>query len=303
MKILVTGGAGFIGSNLALEMENLKNDVTVIDNFITGSIRNLEGFKGRVIEGDETKLSALDNRFDIIFHMAAITDTTIIDKKEMFNNNVKGFQSILDLYRNLGCKLIYASSASVYGDREIPMREGQELKPLNIYAESKLEMERLARNCFNGGTLVGLRYFNVFGPRENFKEKMASMIYQLARQMKAGKNPKIFKYGEQERDHIYVKDVVNATIKAASYKGFGIFNVATGIKTSFNKLINYLNETLGTDYKPEYFDNPYVGSYQDVTVSDMRKTESELKFAAEYSVLEGIKDYLKWLYDINWYEK
>jgi len=284
MKILVTGGAGFIGSNLALELDNLTNDVTVLDNFITGNIRNLEDFKGRVIEGDETKLSAIDNGFDIIFHMAAITDTTITDKQDMFSNNVNGFKTILNLYRPFSCKLIYASSASVYGDREIPLREGQEAAPLNIYAESKLVMENMARKYFNGGTLVGLRYFNVFGPRENFKGKMASMIYQLARQMKIGKNPRIFKYGEQERDHIYIKDVVNATIKAASYKGFGIFNVATGNKTSFNELINFLNETLGTDYRPEYFDNLYIDSYQNVTLADMRKTESELKFVAEYSV-------------------
>ena len=163
-------------------------------------------------------------------------------------------------------------------------------------------MENLARKYFNDGTLVGLRYFNVFGPRENFKGKMSSMIYQLARQMKAGKNPRIFKYGEQKRDHIYVKDIVDATIKAASYKSFGIFNVSTGIKTSYNQLIHYLNKTLGTDYSPEYFDNPYIDSYQNVTVADMLKTESELKFASKYSVLEGIKDYMKWLDDMNWYE-
>jgi len=303
MKILVTGGAGFIGSNLALNLEKLGNNVTVLDNFIKGNMYNLEGFKGRLLEGDETELFSIDSIFDIVFHMAAITDTTITNKREMYRNNVEGFQHVLNYYKRSNCKLIFASSAAIYGDGDVPMREDQKLKPLNIYAESKLEMENMARKYFNGGTLVGLRYFNVFGPKENFKGKMASMIYQLARQMKAGKNPRIFKYGEQERDHIYVKDVVNATIKAASYKGFGIFNVATGIKTSFNQLIHFLNGVLGTDYKPKYFDNPYVDSYQNVTVSDMRKIESELKFASECSVLEGIKDYMKWLDDINWYEK
>jgi len=269
MRILVTGGAGFIGSNLALELESTGNQVTVLDTFITGNKKNLENFNGEIIEGDETKVFDIRSKFNIIFHMAAITDTTMSDNQLMYENNVEGFINILNYRKKNDCRLVYASSAAIYGDGEIPMREDQDFRPLNIYAESKLKMENLARKYFNDGTLVGLRYFNVFGPRENFKGKMSSMIYQLARQMKAGKNPRIFKYGEQERDHIYVKDVVNATIKAALYDGFGIFNVSTGIKTSYNQLINYLNETLGTNYKPEYFDNPYVGSYQNMTVADM----------------------------------
>ena len=303
MKILVTGGAGFIGSNLAIELEKTGNQVTILDSFIKGNKKNLENFNGDIIEGNETKVFDIPLKFDIIFHMAAITDTTISDKQLMYENNVKGFKNILNYCKKSDCRLVFASSAALYGDGNVPMQEDQKLRPLNIYAESKLEMENMARKYFKGGTLVGLRYFNVFGPRENFKGTMASMIYQLARQMKAGKNPRIFKYGEQERDHIYVKDVVNATIKAASYKGFGVFNVATGIKTSYNQLIHYLNEVLDTDYKPEYFDNPYADSYQNVTVANIQKTASELKFEAEYSVLEGIVDYMKWLDDNNWYEK
>jgi len=303
LKILITGGAGFIGSNLAIELEKTGNQVTVIDTFITGNKKNLESFNGDIIECNETKLFDIPIKFNIIFHLAAITDTTMSDNQLMYENNVKGFKNILNYCKINDCKLVFASSAAVYGDGEIPMQEDQDCTPLNIYAESKLEMENMARKYFTGGTLVGLRYFNVFGPRENYKGKMASMIYQLARQMKAGKNPRIFKYGKQQRDHIYVKDVVSATIKAASYRGLGIFNVSTGIKTSYNQLIHFLNETLETNYKPEYFDNPYLDSYQNVTVADMRKTESEIKFSAEYSVFEGIVDYMKWLDDNNCFEQ
>jgi len=301
MNCLVTGGAGFIGSNLALELEKQGHDVIILDNFLKGNMGNLEGFKGKIIEGDETKLNEIKN-IDVVFHLAAITDTTITDKKEMFRNNVEGFRLIIDFCEKNKCKLVYASSGAVYGSCQNPMKEEQELKPLNVYGESKLEIDRIASRS-KLKTIVGLRYFNVFGPGEHFKGKMASMIYQLGKQMKAGKSPRIFKYGEQKRDHIYVKDVVKATIMAFPYNGFNIFNVATGIKTSFNQLIDFLNKTLGINYKPEYFDNPYTGSYQDLTVADMSKTHEKLGFKAEYSVEEGIKDYVKWLDEIGWYNE
>jgi len=300
MKCLITGGAGFIGSNLALELKKQGNNVTVLDNFLKGNMKNLEGFKGEVVEGDESKIP--DEEFDVVFHLAAITDTTVTDKQEMYDNNVNGFRLILEFCKKKNCKLVYASSGATYGDGPVPMKEDQALNPLNVYGESKVEMDKMAKQGFFGKTLVGLRFFNVFGPREHFKGKMSSMIYQLALQMKKGKNPRIFKHGEQERDHIYVKDVVTAVIKAASYDEFGIFNVATGTKTSFNQLIDFLNISLKMDLKPEYFNNPFVGAYQDTTVADMTKAEKELGFKAEYSVLDGVKDYIEWLNETGWYE-
>ncbi|MBC8500879.1 MAG: ADP-glyceromanno-heptose 6-epimerase [Nanoarchaeota archaeon] len=301
MRCVVTGGAGFIGSNLALELERLRNQVIVIDTFLKGNRKNLEGFKGEIIEGDESKLSDIKEKIDVIFHLGAITDTTITNKEEMFRNNVDDFKLVLDFCKKNNCKLIYASSAAIYGDGESPMKEDDEPRSLNAYAESKLEMEKMAKQAFKGNTLVGLRYFNVFGPREHFKGKMASMIYKLARQMRAGKNPRIFKYGEQKRDHVYVKDVVKATIKALTYPDFGVFNVGTGKATSFNEIIKFLNEALGTSYEPEYFDNPYKRAYQDLTMADMSKSEKNLGFKAEYTVKEGIKDYINWLNNTGWY--
>ena len=301
MKCVVTGGAGFIGSNLALELDKNGNEVIVIDTFLKGNKKNLEGFKGKIIKGNEKKIFDLKG-IETVFHLAAITDTTVTDKEEMYKNNLDGFKIVLDFCQENNCKLVYASSGAVYGVGKVPMKEDQELNPLNVYGESKVEMDKLAEKSFFGKTLVGLRYFNVFGPKENFKGKMASMIYQLALQMKNGKSPRIFKYGEQKRDHIYIRDVVEATIKAASYNGFNIFNIATGITTTFNQIIEFLNDAMETDYKTEYFDNPYTDQYQHITLADISNAEKELKFISKYSVRVGVEEYIEWLNHVGWYK-
>jgi len=304
MKCLVTGGAGFVGSNLAIHLEKLGYGVTVIDNFISGHQNNLTGFGGKILNGNENTIFDISNSFDVVFHQAALTDTTVDDKEKMFKNNVEGFKHILKFCENNECRLVYASSAAVYGLGKVPMREDQELNPLNIYGRSKLEMDRIAERYYGKiKSVVGLRYFNVFGPREHYKGKMASMIYKLALQIKAGRRPRIFRYGEQSRDHIYVKDVVDANVKATSYDGFNIFNVGTGIETNFNDLIYNINNALMTNFDPEYFENPYIGSYQNNTLADMSNTQERLSFKAKYTISEGIVDYLKWLDSIGWYSE
>jgi ADP-L-glycero-D-manno-heptose 6-epimerase len=209
----------------------------------------------------------------------------------MMEVNVGGFRRILDLALKKRATLVYASSAGVYGNGKCPMKEEQELSPQNVYARSKLLMDEIAIKYKDKIRIVGLRYFNVYGPREGYKKKAASMIYQLACQMKANKNPRIFKYGEQSRDLIYVKDVVDATIRAMKAKESGVVNVGTGVITTFNRVIEILNEVLGTSYEPEYFDNPY-SFYQDETRADIKRAEELLGFKARYSVEEGIRDYL-----------
>ncbi len=172
------------------------------------------------------------------------------------------------------------------------MKEDQKLSPQNTYARSKSLMDEEATRYKDEIKIVGLRYFNVYGPRERYKKKAASMIYQLAQQMKANKNPRIFKYGEQSRDFIYVKDVVDATIRAMKAKGSGIVNVGTGITATFNRIIEILNQVLGTSFEPEYFDNPY-SFYQNETRADTERAKELLGFEARYSIEEGIRDYIK----------
>ena len=299
-NILITGGAGFIGSNLALEVQNRHPDarITVVDDFRGGNFKNLLGFRGDVMAFNvaECNLSDLmkNKPFETIFHIASITDTTILDERKMMFDNVEGFRNVLDLACEKKANVVYASSAAVYGSQNTPMKESDGGKPNNVYGFSKWIMENLAREYETKLRIVGLRYFNVFGMGEFFKGKAASMIYQLFCQMKAAKRPRIFKFGEQKRDFVYIKDVVEATLMAASAKQNAVVNVGAGQATSFNEVIEALNEGLGTRVEPEYFDNPY-DFYQDFTQADMSCTAKAIGFKPRYSTREGILDYLKGL--------
>ncbi len=295
MKCLVTGGAGFIGSNLALELEAQGHEVIVADNLSTGTKDNLKGFKGKFLNIDISQPFEIEEHLDIIFHEAAITDPRFKDDNEMLRANLEGFKNIINLAKKNNAKLVYASTANLYGNGKTPMKESQEKEIISAYGKSKLEMDNITEQLKDKMHIVGLRYFNVFGPREAFKGRAASMIYHLSNQMKNNKIPKLFKYGEQKRDHIYIKDAVTATIKAAQAKS-GIYNVGTGIATNFNQLIKILNGILQKNLQIEYFDNPYKKeTYQSNTQADTTLVEKELKFKAQYSLKQGIKEYTGYL--------
>ncbi|MBW2989716.1 NAD-dependent epimerase/dehydratase family protein [Candidatus Woesearchaeota archaeon] len=295
MRCLVTGGAGFIGSNLALELEKRGNEVVVADSLLTGAKGNLHGFRGEVLDIDVSRPFDMGKKLDAIFHEAAITDPRFKDDDEMLRANLDGFKNIISLAEKNDAKLVYASTANLYGNGPVPMKESQKKELISAYGRSKLMMDGLAEKYFDRMHIVGLRYFNVFGPGEKNKGRAASMVYHLSCQMKAGKNPRIFSYGEQKRDHIYVKDVVSATIKALDARS-GIYNVGTGVATTFNELIKSLNEVLNLDFQPEYFESPYdMRTYQENTQADTSLAEKELKFRAKYTLKEGIKDYRGWL--------
>jgi len=301
MNCLVTGGAGFIGSNLALELEKQGHEVVIADNFLTGNKNNLNRFKGKFIEIDVAENIKLNDKIDVIFHEAAITDPRHPNEEDTYNKNILGFKNIIQLAQKNNAKLIYASTAGLYGNGPVPMKEDQKKDILSAYGKSKLEMDGIAATLFDKMHIVGLRYFNVFGQREVYKNRAASMIYHLGKQIKAGKNPRIFKSGEQIRDHIYVKDVVDATIKAVDVKKSSIVNIGTGIGTTFNELVKILNGVLGKNFEPEYFDMPYdPKTYQSNTQADITKAQNILHFKAKWSLKEGIKDYLSWLDKNGW---
>lgn len=296
-KYLVTGGAGFIGSNIAKTLEAQGHEVTVLDDFTkNGNFKNLLGFKGDVIAADLFQFVPQDMYFDAIFHEAAITDTTVMDQKVMMEQNVEAFKNLLNFAADNGIKkVIYASSAATYGNGPVPNVETQPTHPENVYGFSKAIMDNVARQFAednNDMTIIGLRYFNVYGPGEYFKGKMASMVFQLYNQMKQGKRPRVFKFGEQQRDFVYVKDIVKINLCALTNgKETGVYNAATGIPRDYNDIIKCLNKEMGTNLEPEYIDNPYP-FFQLKTQADMTKSKEKLGYTPDYTLEAGIADYV-----------
>lgn len=312
--ILITGGAGFIGSNLAFYFQEHypHAHVVVLDLFRSnltlsngnlksfGHFKNLLGFEGEVISGDindKELLNSLERnyQFDYIFHEAAISDTTALEQDLMIQTNVNAFKDLLDIAVSHGANMIYASSGATYGDAESPQRVGREA-PQNVYGFSKLMMDHLARQYsqkFENISIVGLRYFNVYGPREFFKNKTASMVVQFGHQLLTGKNPKLFENSDKIlRDFIYIEDIVQANVLAMHPKENGVFNVGTGKARSFQSMVDILQRELGTSFECEYIPNPYVGRYQFHTEADIQSTRDILGYAPRFEFEEGIAAYV-----------
>lgn len=303
----MTGGAGFIGSNLTLALqEKFPNArLTVIDDFRSGDFKNLSGYRGDFVAADLAKLDWReqfgDEKFDAIFHLASITDTTNHNQLEQTRDNVESFRRILKFARPNKSRIVYASSASIYGAAKEASVENNGAAPANIYAFSKAIMDNIATHearAHPSWIIVGLRYFNVYGPREAHKGGPASMIYHLAQQIKSGKRPRIFKHGEQQRDFVYVKDIVAGTMAALNAKESGIYNLGSGAARSFNELVDLLNKLLGTKFEPEYFDNPHA-HYQNFTQADLSRARAALGYEPRFPLEEGVRDYIQWLYPPN----
>jgi ADP-L-glycero-D-manno-heptose 6-epimerase len=232
---------------------------------------------------------------DLVFHLGSITDTTDHDQFRQVHDNVEAWRNLLTYFDSRKTRLVYASSAATYGIAAGLNKVDQEPKPANVYAFAKVQLDNLARIHMRrnpGQIIVGLRYFNVYGPREAHKGAASSMILQLAQQMRAGKSPRIFKHGEQLRDFVYVKDIVNCTILAARARVSGIYNAGSGVPRSFNDVVANLNRVLKTDLKTEYIDNPHA-HYQPHTEADLTQTTRALRYKPKFTLEQGIDDYAK----------
>jgi len=303
-NLIVTGGAGFIGSNLALALQEKFPDarLTVIDDFRSGDFKNLAGYRGDFVAQNLATLDWHkqfgDEQVNVIFHLASITDTTLHDQFVQVHDNVESFRRILNFARSTRTRIIYASSASIYGPATEASVESNGAAPANIYAFSKVIMDNIAIRAaaeLPDWIIIGLRYFNVYGPREAHKGIPASMVYRLAQQMKAGQRPRIFKHGEQKRDFVYVKDIVEGSILALEAKESGIYNLGCGQARSFNELVDILNKCLGTKLPPDYIDNPHA-HYQNFTEADLERVRSALGYQPQFPLEDGVRDYMKWLY-------
>jgi ADP-L-glycero-D-manno-heptose 6-epimerase len=292
MRALVTGGTGFVGSNIVKHLISEDHDV-----IITGfdGEQKIKGFEGKCLHPSFIGIDwEAIGKVDVVFHEAAINNTVLMDEAEMMRANVESTKELFTRCYEMGCRrFVFATSTAIYGDAPAPYKEDCSLNPLNPYAVSKIKMEEWIRSFLvdhPDAIAVGLRYCNVYGPGENHKGSRASMIYQLAQQM-IKKQPRIFKMGEQKRDYIYVKDVVKANMLASVAKESCVVNCGSGSATTFNDVITILNGVLSTNWEPEYFDNPYVGRYQDHTECDMSLAQEKIGFVPAYDIRKGIQDF------------
>ena len=258
MKILVTGGAGFIGSHIAEYLVQRGDDVTVLDNFHTGKKENLVKINDKItfVNGDIRDYNLLEKLVsDVsgVYHEAALASVqqSFNMKDEYVDVNVNGTENIFKLAREYGFKVVYASSSCVYGNpKKIPIKEDDDRKPINPYAETKLDDECLAKKYSEIGVkVIGLRYFNVFGKRQS--KEYAGVIKLFLHNIQQKKPPKINGDGLQTRDFVHIDDVVKANVLAMdSDVNHKFFNVGSGLPISILDLANLIIDASGLSLKP-----------------------------------------------------
>lgn len=297
MSTLVTGGAGFIGSNLVEELLAAGEDVIVLDNMQTGSISNLEGLQGslKLITASCNDLAGMDLQIEKIYHLGIPSSSPMYKKNPYFvGEALNGFIAVLEQAKKLGARVVYASSSSLYNGLLPPHQEDMTIQVADYYTEARLAMERLAElylQLFDVRS-VGMRFFSVYGPKEAAKKQYANMVTQFLWDMKDGKTPIIFGDGSQTRDFIFVKDVVQALQLAMKSDYHGILNVGTGKAHSFNEVIEIINQTLGLNNAPRYVNNP-IKNYVLHTRADTGKAKRKINFEAQMDLEAGIDSLIK----------
>ncbi|MCK4319850.1 NAD-dependent epimerase/dehydratase family protein [Candidatus Micrarchaeota archaeon] len=284
---LITGGLGFIGSNIAKELE----DVIIVDNLHTGKMDNRDK-KIRIEIGNvKNAIQNITDDVENIFHHGIYSSSPMYyEDKHLVSAAVDDFISLLEFARKKDSNVVFASTSSVYNGNEVPFREDMEIKVKDFYSEARYYIERMGRlyNELYGLNVVGLRYFSVYGPREKHKKKYANLLTQIIWKLMDDESPVLYGDGTQARDFIYVSDVVKANLLAIKMKGFGIFNIGTGVETELNKIVEVVNNVLEKRISPSYEPCP-IKNYLKKTLADTTKAEKILRFKAEVSLEEGVK--------------
>jgi len=303
-KIIITGGAGFIGSNLARKLSE-NNKVIVIDNLSTGQYNNIIDLKksGKIqfLKGTITDLKFLKQIFkgaDYVFHQAAIPSVprSIKDPVNTNRTNINGTLNVLIASQENNIKkLVYASSSSAYGNTSIlPKKESMYPQPLSPYAVSKLVGEYYCKVFTEIYSLptASLRYFNVYGPRQDPKSEYAAVVPRFITRILKDKKPVIFGDGKQTRDFTYIKDVIYANILAAESKSTGVFNIGNGNNISINSLANIIMEICGKKLDLKY-DDPNPGDVKD-SLADISEANQKLGYKPEFDLKKGLEETVKW---------
>ena len=300
MNILVTGGAGFIGSHIVDALVEAGHKVVIVDNFSTGSLKNVNP-KAKLVERDIVEPLAdifHDEKIDVVYHLAAqinvrkSVEDAVIDAKI----NVMGGLNILECCRKFKIKkFIFASTGgAMYGDTEnIPTPEEEKEMPVSPYGIAKCSMEKYLYYYYKVHKMpyVALRFSNVYGPRQNSKGE-AGVVAIFTAMMLAGKQPVINGDGKQTRDYVYVKDVVKANILALNKNVAGIYNVGTGVETDVNELFQKLNKLIGTNFKEVHKES--MQGEQIRSCLDSSKIKKELGWKPDYDLDEGLKETVDW---------
>ena len=298
-KYAITGGAGFIGSNLAEALAE-GNEVVVVDDLSAGRRENLAGQNVELVEGSILDLDLLKEAFEgcaCVFHQAAVASVqrSVEDPIQTSRVGVEGTVNVLVAARDVGAeKVVFASSAAVYGDSPLlPKREDMRPEPKSPYAAGKLAGEGfcMAFNEVYGMRNVALRYFNVYGPRQDPNCEYAAVIPKFVSAYLAGDAPVIFGDGEQTRDFVYVKDVVRANILASKAGVPGVYNIASGKRTSLNELSRLVKEITGSEIDPVYSE-ARAGDIRD-SVADIGLAE-EIGYYPKYTMKEGLREAISW---------
>ena len=291
-RVLVTGGAGFIGSNLANHLADA-NEVVALDDLYLGTPENLhddvEFVDGSVLDDD------LPADVDVLFHIAALSSRNMHEENPQrgVRVNVEGFVNTVEQVREHGCDtVVYASTSSIYGSQTKPCPEDMEVHAATGYEASKLAREQYGEyySEFHEMSMAGMRFFSVYqgyGGAEEHKGEYANLIAQFADELANGKAPVIFGDGSQTRDFTHVDDIVRGLELAADNELDGLYNLGTGESYSLNELVEELNDRLGTDIEPEYVENP-MKNYVHDTMADPSKMKEATGWEPRISFDEGL---------------
>jgi UDP-glucose 4-epimerase len=304
-RVLVTGGAGFIGSHLAEVLSGLGASVVVLDDLSGGSRENVEGFPSvELVVGsilDETLVARCTAGCRFVFHQAALGSVPAsVEKPRLFNDvNTTGTLNVLEAARSAGVgRVMFAASSSAYGENPVPWVETMEPMPKSPYAATKVAGEALLR-AYSGSyglDTAPLRYFNIFGPRQNANSAYAAVIAAFAKAVIAGKNPVIYGDGEQSRDFTYIDNVVHANLLAARLPkpvGGEVINVGCGSRVSVNELAGKIARMMGRpDLKPDY--QPERAGDIKHSFADLARARSLLGYEPIAAFDAGLEKTLAW---------
>lgn len=299
-KVLITGAAGFIGYNLLQRFVHLDAKVVAMDNFSSGkSKETLSKMPVDIVQADVSVnegFKKVPQDIDFIFHFGAPSSIILFNKDPVFalSTTICGLNNTFQFAKNVEAKkVVYPSSGSVYGTAPVPQSENSVLKPTNLYGMTKITCERIALNNFASVPSVGLRIFAGYGPGEEHKGDYASVVTIFLNQLLRNQRPVIFGDGTQNRDFVYIDDVVNAIVSSAEKPISKIIvNVGTGRNVKFNDVVRIINTELGRSVEPIYVPKP--DQYFDYTLAETTRMHDLLGVTSR-SLEQGIKDYLSYV--------